>query len=51
VVLTGITLSLGPAFYGYGFALALLATVVISMVFMEKKLATLEYETFMLQRT
>jgi polysaccharide biosynthesis protein PelG len=51
VVLTGITLSLGPAFYGYGFALALLATVVMSMVFMEKKLATLEYETFMLQRT
>jgi polysaccharide biosynthesis protein PelG len=51
IVLTGITLVLGAPFYGYGFALALLATIVVAMIYMEKKLATLEYETFMLQKT
>jgi polysaccharide biosynthesis protein PelG len=51
VALTGLTLILGAPFYGYGFAVALLVTIVVAMMFMERKLATLEYETFMLQKT
>jgi uncharacterized membrane protein len=47
--LTAVTLQLGAAFYGYGFAVALLITVVVAMQLLEKKLARLEYETFMLQ--
>ena len=51
VSLTWLTLKLGAPFYGYGFAIALLATIVVAMMFMDRKLSTLEYETFMLQRT
>jgi uncharacterized membrane protein len=47
--LTAVTLQLGAAFYGYGFAVALLITVVVAMQLLENKLARLEYETFMLQ--
>ncbi len=43
------TLYMGAAFYGYGFALALLITLVTSLVMLERKLSRLEYETFMLQ--
>jgi uncharacterized membrane protein len=49
VFLTGLSQWLGAAFYGYGFALSLLVTVVVAMRLMESKLYTLEYETFMLQ--
>jgi uncharacterized membrane protein len=49
IVLTGLSLWLGATFYGYGFALSLLITVVVAMRMMESKLYTLEYETFMLQ--
>ena len=48
-VLTMISIRLGPAFYGYGFALALLIVVLAGFAMMRKKLAVLEYETFMLQ--
>jgi uncharacterized membrane protein len=47
--LTWLSLALGPAFYGYGFALAVFITVLIGCVFLSRKLAVLEYETFMLQ--
>ena len=47
--LTAITLQLGAAFYGYGFALALLITVMVAMQLLERRLNRLEYETFMLQ--
>jgi len=47
--LTALTLQLGAAFYGYGFAVALLITVLVAMRLLEHKLARLEYETFMLQ--
>ena len=47
--LTAITLQLGAAFYGYGFALALLITVMVAMHLLERRLHRLEYETFMLQ--
>ena len=49
VGLTGISLRLGAAFYGYGFALALLVTLVVAVLLLEERLKKLEYETFMLQ--
>ncbi len=50
VVLTWGTLQLGAPFYGYGFALALIVTIVVAIWFLDGKLASIEYETFMLQR-
>jgi uncharacterized membrane protein len=47
--LTALSLYLGPAFYGYGYAISLLIVVLIAMQWLEKRLAQLEYETFMLQ--
>ena len=47
--LTFLSMQLGPAFYGYGFALALLIVVLAGFVMLTRKLAVLEYETFMLQ--
>ena len=47
--LSALSLRLGAAWYGYGFALALLITLVFALVVMERKISRLEYETFMLQ--
>lgn len=49
VVLSIVSLKLGVAFYGYGFAAALLITLVVSLRILERKISRLEYETFMLQ--
>jgi uncharacterized membrane protein len=49
VALTSLSLYLGASFYGYGFALALLITVLTGMHMLSRKLDMLEYETFMLQ--
>jgi uncharacterized membrane protein len=49
VLFTSITLALNPAWYGYGFACALLIVVLASLYLLDRKLNTLEYETFMLQ--
>lgn len=49
IVLTLSSLYLGAAYYGYGFALSLLITVLTGMYVLSKKLVALEYETFMLQ--
>jgi uncharacterized membrane protein len=46
---TWATLQLGPVFFGYGFALAVLVSVVIGFIALDRKLESLEYETFMLQ--
>jgi uncharacterized membrane protein len=46
---TGITLKLGPDFYGYGFALALLVVVAASVKVLDRKFMSLEYETYMLR--
>ena len=46
---TWLTLQLGAPYYGYGFALAMLASVVAGFVALDRKLESLEYETFMLQ--
>ncbi len=48
-ILTALTIQLGPAYYGYGFALALLIVVMIGAYRLSRTMARLEYETFMLQ--
>ena len=50
IMLTIVSLYLGPAFYGYGFSLSLLVTVLVGLFQLSRSLATLEYETFMLGR-
>jgi polysaccharide biosynthesis protein PelG len=46
---TWVTLELGAPWYGYGFALAVLFAVVAGFIALDRKLESLEYETFMLQ--
>jgi uncharacterized membrane protein len=50
IILTLISQFLGPAFYGFGFAGAVLMTTVLGFSVLNRKLNRLEYETFMLQR-
>lgn len=40
---------LGPAFYGYGFAMSVLLTTLVGIVMVSKRLNRLVYETFMLR--
>lgn len=47
--LTWGTLHLGVTWFGYGFALAVLLTVIAGFYLLDRKLESLEYETFMLQ--
>lgn len=49
IALTSLSLYLGAYYYGYGFALSLLITVLAGMHLLTRKLDLLEYETFMLQ--
>lgn len=49
ILLTSLSLYLGAYYYGYGFALSLLITVLTGMHLLSRKLDLLEYETFMLQ--
>jgi uncharacterized membrane protein len=49
ILLTFLSLYLGAYYYGYGFALSLLITVLTGMYLLSRKLDLLEYETFMLQ--
>lgn len=46
---TAVTLYLGPKFYGYGFALALMIVIMAALWVLDRKLDSLEYDTFMLQ--
>lgn len=46
---TLLSLSLGPVYYGYGFALSLLLCVVAGFKALERTFDRLEYSTFMLQ--
>jgi polysaccharide biosynthesis protein PelG len=46
---TWLSLQLGAPFYGYGFAAAMLLAVLAGFVALDRKLDSLEYETFMLQ--
>ncbi|MGI4861565.1 MAG: exopolysaccharide Pel transporter PelG [Janthinobacterium lividum] len=45
---TAITLRIGPNAYGYGFALSLLAVVGAAVILLDRRFASLEYETYML---
>lgn len=47
---TAITQQLGPNFYGYGFASAMLLSCLVGLSLLSAKLDSLEYETFMMQR-
>jgi uncharacterized membrane protein len=50
VVLTIVTQTLGPATYGYGFAVSVALTAIAGLIVLSRKLERLEYQTFMLQR-
>lgn len=47
---TWFSLAFEPEFYGFGFASAIFVTVIVGFVLLNKVLAQLEYETFMLQK-
>ncbi len=47
---TAITLQLGPEYFGYGYAGALLVVCVGALLLLDRVFENLEYETFMLQR-
>lgn len=49
VLFTFITIELGAAFYGYGFAGATLVSALVGLGLLSRKFDRLEYETFMLQ--
>lgn len=49
IIFTAISLQLGPAWFGYGFALSMLVTVLVGIWVLNRKLERLEYQTFMLQ--
>ena len=44
-----LSIHLGPAFFGYGFAVTLLVTLMLGMLLLQRLFRKLEYETFMLQ--
>ena len=48
-ILSIISITLGPYFYGYGFAGSLCITIMCGMFLLDRDLDTLEYKTFMLQ--
>lgn len=48
-VFTQVSIYLGPAFYGYGFALAMLTTTIMGLIQLNNQFKNLEYHTFMLQ--
>jgi uncharacterized membrane protein len=48
-LLTLLSIRLGPPFYGYGYALSLLATFTVALLVLKRTLERLDYETFMLQ--
>jgi uncharacterized membrane protein len=50
VLFTAATLQLGPLWYGYGYAAALLVVCVGGLIALDRVFEQLEYETFMLQR-
>lgn len=49
IALTSLSLHMGANYYGYGFAVALLMTVLAGVQLLSRKLDALEYETFMLR--
>ena len=49
ILLTALSLELGAAFYGYGFAGAMLITLCTGLHLLSREIGRLEYKTFMLQ--
>jgi polysaccharide biosynthesis protein PelG len=49
VIFTALSLHLGANWFGYGFAFAMLLTVLLGLWILNRKLENLEYQTFMLQ--
>jgi uncharacterized membrane protein len=49
IVFTALSFHLGASFYGYGYALSVLLTLLLGLFALDRKLSRLEYETFMLQ--
>lgn len=49
LMFTALSLQLGANWFGYGFALAMLLTVLLGLWILNRKLENLEYQTFMLQ--
>ena len=49
-LLSLLSVYLGATWYGYGFTVSLLITVVVGLYMLDRKLSILEYETFMLQK-
>lgn len=49
--LAHVSISLGPLFYGYGFAITMMLTCLLGMSMLDKQFAKLEYNTFMLQKS
>jgi len=48
-VLTLISIEMGPAMFGYGYAVSLLLVFIASLIVMRNEMERLDYETFMLQ--
>lgn len=49
ILFSWISIQLGASFFGYGFALSLLLTVIVGLWWLNRRFDNLEYETFMLQ--
>jgi uncharacterized membrane protein len=49
ILFTAISLRMGAEWFGYGFTLAMLVTVLVGLWVLNRKLENLEYQTFMLQ--
>lgn len=49
--LAQVSIDMGPMFYGYGFAITMLLTTIIGLIALDRQFNTLEYQTFMLQRS
>ena len=50
LLLSQLSIQLGLAFYGYGFAVSMLITTLLGLVMVNRQFNQLEYQTFMLQR-
>ena len=50
LIFTIISIQLGPYFYGYGTAIAMLLSSVVAIIYLREVVKRLEYETFMLQK-
>lgn len=48
LIFTLLSVYLGANWYGYGFAVSLLVCVIVGLYWLDRKMAILEYETFML---